>query len=78
MGRATLRAFNGSVVLDNFATFFKMTFLVAAGLAVLISDSYMEREGCNHGELYPLILFCRCRYDADGIRHGPHDDIPRP
>src|ERR1035437_4964803 len=34
-----------------------MTFLVAAGLAVLISDSYMERENCNHGELYPLILF---------------------
>jgi NADH-quinone oxidoreductase subunit N len=52
-----IESFGGSVVLDNFATFFKMTFLVAAGLAVLISDSYMEREGCNHGELYPLILF---------------------
>jgi NADH-quinone oxidoreductase subunit N len=45
------------VVLDNFATFFKMIFLVAAGLTVLITDSYMEREECNHGELYPLILF---------------------
>jgi NADH-quinone oxidoreductase subunit N len=44
-------------VLDNFATFFKMIFLVAAGLAILISDQYMEREDCNHGELYPLILF---------------------
>lgn len=52
-----VESFSGSVVLDNFATFFKMTFLVAAGLAVLISDSYMEREGCNHGELYPLIIF---------------------
>ena len=52
-----IESFSGSVVLDNFATFFKMTFLVAAGLAVLISDSYMEREGCHHGELYPLILF---------------------
>lgn len=52
-----IESFSGSVVLDNFSTFFKMTFLVAAGLAVLISDSYMEREGCNHGELYPLILF---------------------
>ncbi len=52
-----IESFSGSVVLDNFATFFKMTFLVAAGLAVLISDSYMEREGCNQGELYPLILF---------------------
>ncbi len=52
-----VESFSGSVVLDNFATFFKMTFLVAAGLTVLISDKYMEREGCNHGELYPLILF---------------------
>ncbi len=52
-----VESFSGSVVLDNFATFFKMTFLVAAGLGILISDSYMEREGCNQGELYPLILF---------------------
>lgn len=52
-----VESFGGSVVLDNFATFFKMTFLVAAGLTVLITDSYMEREECNHGELYPLILF---------------------
>ncbi|MEI6702360.1 MAG: NADH-quinone oxidoreductase subunit N, partial [Deltaproteobacteria bacterium] len=52
-----IESFSGSVVLDNFATFFKMIFLVAAGLAILISDQYMEREDCNHGELYPLILF---------------------
>ncbi len=52
-----IESFSGSVVLDNFATFFKMIFLVAAGLTVLITDNYMEREGCNHGELYPLILF---------------------
>ncbi|OGU13759.1 MAG: NADH-quinone oxidoreductase subunit N [Geobacteraceae bacterium GWC2_53_11] len=54
---AHIESFGGSVVLDNFATFFKMTFLIAAGLTVLISDRYMEREECNHGELYPLILF---------------------
>lgn len=53
----TLSSFSGSVVLDSFSIFFKLIFLVAAGLAVLISDQYMEREGCNHGELYPLILF---------------------
>ncbi|CAH2032212.1 NADH-quinone oxidoreductase subunit N [Trichlorobacter ammonificans] len=52
-----ISSFSGSVVLDNFAIFFKLTFLVSAGLAVLISDQYMERENCNHGELYPLILF---------------------
>lgn len=52
-----IESFSGSVVLDNFASFFKMIFLVSAGLAILISNQYMEREGCNHGELYPLILF---------------------
>lgn len=52
-----IESFSGSVVLDNFASFFKLIFLVAAGLAILISDQYMEREGCNHGELYPVILF---------------------
>jgi len=48
-----ISSFSGSVVLDNFAIFFKLIFLVSAGLAVLISDQYMERENCNHGELYP-------------------------
>jgi len=52
-----VESFNGSVVLDNFATFFKIIFLISAGLAILISDQYMAREECNHGELYPLILF---------------------
>ena len=52
-----IESFSGSVVQDNFATFFKVIFLLAAGLAILISDQYMEREGCNHGELYPIILF---------------------
>ncbi|OGT97464.1 MAG: NADH-quinone oxidoreductase subunit N, partial [Geobacteraceae bacterium GWC2_48_7] len=52
-----IQSFSGSVVQDNFATFFKIIFLLAAGLAILISDQYMEREECNHGELYPLILF---------------------
>jgi len=52
-----IESFSGSVVQDNFATFFKLIFLVAAGLAVLISEQYMERENCNHGELYPIILF---------------------
>src|SRR6185369_16634501 len=52
-----VESFNGSVVLDNFATFFKIIFLISAGLAILISDQYMVREECNHGELYPLILF---------------------
>jgi NADH-quinone oxidoreductase subunit N len=53
----SIESFSGSVVRDNFGIFFKIIFLVASGLAVLISDQYMAREDCNHGELYPIILF---------------------
>jgi len=50
-------AFTGSMVLDNFAHFFNITFLLAAGLTILMSDDYLKREGYPIGEYYPLILF---------------------
>ncbi len=50
-------AFTGSLVLDNFAHFFNITFLIAAGLTILMSDDYLKREGYPIGEYYPLLLF---------------------
>lgn len=49
--------FNNSVLQDNFALFFKGTFLVSAFLTILITDQYLKREDCNWGEVYPLMLF---------------------
>jgi NADH-quinone oxidoreductase subunit N len=49
--------FAGSVVLDNFATYFSMTCIIAAALTILMSDNYLKREGYPVGEYYPLILF---------------------
>ncbi|WP_305046516.1 NADH-quinone oxidoreductase subunit N [Geoalkalibacter sp.] len=49
--------FYGAVELDNFATFFNITFIVAAALTILMSDDYLKREGYPIGEYYPLILF---------------------
>lgn len=49
--------FGGAILQDNFAIFFKVIFLISAGLAILIVDKYVVREEINHGELYPLILF---------------------
>lgn len=49
--------FSGSVMLDNFSHFFNVIFLVSSALTILIADQYMQREECNQGELYPLILF---------------------
>jgi len=49
--------FSGHALLDNYATFFNVIFLFAAGLTILLSDAYMKREGYAVGEYYPLILF---------------------
>lgn len=56
-GTPPVLGFAGHVALDNYATFFNMTFLIAAGLTILMSDDYLKREGYPIGEYYPLILF---------------------
>ncbi|MDO3378135.1 NADH-quinone oxidoreductase subunit N [Geoalkalibacter halelectricus] len=49
--------FYGAVQLDNFATFFNLTFILAGILTILMSEDYLQREGYPVGEYYPLILF---------------------
>ncbi|MBN2644816.1 MAG: NADH-quinone oxidoreductase subunit N [Desulfuromonadaceae bacterium] len=49
--------FAGHVALDNYAIFFNIVFLIAAGLTILMSDAYLKREGYPVGEYYTLILF---------------------
>jgi NADH-quinone oxidoreductase subunit N len=50
-------SFSGLWVIDNYARFFKLVFLLCAGLTVLISMKYLKDEGINHGEYFALILF---------------------
>jgi NADH-quinone oxidoreductase subunit N len=47
---------NGLLAIDPFALFFKIVFLLAAGLTVLMSVRYLEVEGASPGEYYFLIL----------------------
>ena len=49
--------FNDAVAMDNFAAFFSITFLFAAGLTILMSDDYLTREGYPVSEYYPMVLF---------------------
>src|SRR5688572_20361938 len=51
-------AFFGTVMVDNFAVFFKVIFLIAAGLVLLSAESLIERVGENAAEFCGLILFC--------------------
>jgi NADH-quinone oxidoreductase subunit N len=50
-------AFNDSIVLDNFALFFSMIFLVIAALTILSSIHYVRQVGIHEGEYYALVLF---------------------
>ncbi len=51
------RFFSGMLVLDPFAVFFKSLFLVASGLAILLSVDYLKRYDYRPAEYYSLILF---------------------
>ena len=50
-------AYGGLLVVDHFAAFFKLIFLLAAALSIAISLKYLDIEREHHGEYYALILF---------------------
>jgi NADH-quinone oxidoreductase subunit N len=47
---------NGLIAVDPFALFFKIVFLLAAIMTVMMSVRYLEIEGASPGEYYFLIL----------------------
>jgi len=49
--------FSGLFILDAFSVFFKVVFLLAAILTILVSSRYLDVERANAGEFYALILF---------------------
>src|SRR5581483_7835786 len=52
----TVQVAGGLIAVDSFSLFFKVVFLVAAMLTVLMSDRYLQVEGVSAGEYYFLIL----------------------
>ena len=50
-------AWGGMFVVDAFALFFKVLFLISALLTMLMSLRYLEIEGAQAGEYYALIMF---------------------
>ncbi|MGI6066593.1 MAG: NADH-quinone oxidoreductase subunit N [Bacillota bacterium] len=49
--------FNNMYVVDEFASYFKITFLISAILVCLFASSYVERVGYNQGEFFAMIVF---------------------
>jgi NADH-quinone oxidoreductase subunit N len=50
-------AFNDSFMLDRFALFFAVIFILAAAVTILTSIDYVRQAGIHEGEFYALILF---------------------
>jgi NADH-quinone oxidoreductase subunit N len=55
-GSTHVEVAHGLIAVDQFALFFKVVFLGAAALTVLMSIPYLEIEGASPGEYYFLIL----------------------
>ena len=53
-------AFSNMIVVDGFATFFRVLVIVVGLLTVFASMSYLRQERANSGEFYGLILFSVC------------------
>jgi NADH-quinone oxidoreductase subunit N len=53
---ANVQVARGLIAVDTFALFFKVLFLIAAALTVLMSVRYLEVEGTRAGEYYFLVL----------------------
>ena len=50
-------SFYGTLVVDDYAIFFKLAFLLAAALVALSAVSFLERNPGREGEFYALLLF---------------------
>lgn len=49
--------FGGMFLLDAYSVFFKVLFLLAAILTILVSERYLDVERAQSGEYYALIMF---------------------
>lgn len=57
MGSPAESTFGGALVVDQMAIFFKMLFLIAAGVVLLSSVQYVRRVAIAPAEYYALVLF---------------------
>jgi NADH-quinone oxidoreductase subunit N len=52
-----MTAFGGMVVVDRFALYAQVVFLIGGALTLLLSPAYLVEHGLDFGEFYPLVLF---------------------
>ena len=53
----SLTGFGGMIVVDGFAFFLNVIFILSGVLAILLALNYLPRTGIERGEFYVLLLF---------------------
>jgi NADH-quinone oxidoreductase subunit N len=53
----TTSAFNGMIMIDGFAAFLHVVFLVSGLISIALAYDYLKRSGIERGEYYILLLF---------------------
>jgi NADH-quinone oxidoreductase subunit N len=56
-GNDTVTVFSGMIIVDRFGLFFRLAFLLIAGLTLLASLDYMKKQELNLAEYHALLLF---------------------
>jgi NADH-quinone oxidoreductase subunit N len=56
-GVIPVTCFGGGMIADKMGSLFCIVLCIVAGLAITMSDRYLEEKGLNCGEYYALILF---------------------
>ncbi len=57
IGRTPMTVFTGMVTAGGYAAFFSALFSCAGLLTVMLSKSYIKKEGIEHSEYYSVVLF---------------------
>src|SRR5574341_1301081 len=56
-GPSRILAFSGLHVVDDYASFFKVVFLVSTIIVLLLAGRHLRDQGVELGEFYALLLF---------------------
>ena len=70
-GRGEFSALAGAITIDGFSIFFSVLIALSIGLAALLADDYLRREGLDGPELYALMLLS----GAGGITMAMANDL---
>ena len=72
------RQLQAMFALDGFSIFFKLLFIGAIAMLVMLSEDFLAEGKYSPWEYYSLLGFRALRHDVHGLGRPPHHDLHRP